>query len=48
MYRDVLHGAGVIEVLMCALTDAAVISDLVLMQVMGSEVKEEQYCIVYV
>jgi hypothetical protein len=33
VYRDVLHGAGVVEVLMAALTDAAVLTDLLLVQV---------------
>jgi hypothetical protein len=33
VYRDVLHGAGVLEVLMSALTDAATLCDLQLVQV---------------
>eukprot|EP00878_Enallax_costatus_P013937 GHUV01014574.1.p1 GENE.GHUV01014574.1~~GHUV01014574.1.p1 ORF type:complete len:293 (+),score=102.15 GHUV01014574.1:834-1712(+) len=32
VYRDVLHGAGVVDALMSALTDAAVIADLLLLQ----------------
>jgi len=35
VYRDVLHGAGVVDVLMTALTDAAVLTDLLLVQVGG-------------
>ena len=37
VYRDVLHGAGVVEVLMAALTDAAVLTDLLLVQVCVSD-----------
>lgn len=33
VYRDVLHGAGVVDSLMTALTDAAVLEDLQLVQV---------------
>lgn len=33
VYRDVLHGAGVVDVLLTALTDAAVLTDLLLVQV---------------
>jgi hypothetical protein len=33
VYRDVLHGAGVLDSLMTALTDAAVLADLQLLQV---------------
>jgi hypothetical protein len=33
VYRDVLHGAGVVDVLMAALTDAALLADLQLVQV---------------
>lgn len=33
VYRDVLHGAGVVDALMSALTDAAVVADLLLLQV---------------
>lgn len=35
VYRDVLHGAGVVDVLMAALTDAALLADLQLVQVRG-------------
>jgi hypothetical protein len=33
VYRDVLHGAGVVDVLRSALTDASVLADLQLLQV---------------
>jgi hypothetical protein len=33
VYRDVLHGAGIVDALLATLTDAAALSDLVLLQV---------------